>query len=282
MKRIVSIQDISCFGKCSSTVALPVLSALGIETVILPTALLSTHTGEFSDYSFLSLTDEMKKIIEHWKKEKIEFDAIYVGYIGSIEQIDIICDFIKSFSNKNTIVYVDPAMADNAKLYSGLNHKYVEATKHLCSLADIISPNIYEAMLLCDIPCHSSYTDTDVELIARKLSEFSSKVIITGVHSDKDILTCGYDKLSDTYFTKKNTKIDGMFYGTGDVFAGAFIGTYMHSLTFSEAISFSDDFVQNCIEKTLPDTKKYWYGINFEKCLNILTEFHKTHSNNNI
>ena len=122
MKRLLSIQDISCFGKCSQTAALPIISALGIETVLLPTAVLSTHTGgSFCGYSFLSMKDEMKKITEHWKKLGISFDAIYAGYIGTTEQVYDIINLIEDFSGDNTIVYIDPAMADDGKLYSGLS-----------------------------------------------------------------------------------------------------------------------------------------------------------------
>ena len=279
MKRLVTIQDISCFGKCSSTVALPIISALGIETVILPTAILSTHTGEFENYTFLSLTDEMGKISTHWKDENIEFDAIYVGYIGSIQQIDIICEFIDNFRGENTIVYVDPAMADNAKLYSGISHEYVQATKKLLKKADIISPNIYEAMLLVDEECKSEYTHDEAKQILYSLGELCDKSIITGVHLGDKILTLGYDKTNDEFFEVENEKIEGMFYGTGDIFASVFIGTYLRGLPFPDAISSSDAFIQKCIIKTLDEKEKYWYGINFEMCLDELFKILKSKDN---
>ena len=270
MKRLLTIQDISCFGKCSLTVALPIISALGIETVALPTALLSTHTGEFKDYTFLSLTEEMEKIIKHWKKENITFDAIYVGYIGSLHQVDVICNIIDIFKNDNTIVYVDPAMADNARLYSGLSEEYVSATRKLCKKADIISPNIYEAMLLANSGLDDKYSFDDANKILNEISNFCQKSIITGVHSGNDIYSLGFDASNNTYSTKKNKKIDGMFYGTGDVFASTFIGLYLNGFSFEKAISYADDFVQECIIATLDEKEKYWYGINFEKRLKKL------------
>ncbi len=280
MKRIVTIQDISCFGRCSITVALPILSALGIETVILPTAILSTHTGEFKDYSFLSLSDEMHKITNHWKKENIEFDAIYVGYIGSVQLTEQVCKFIDEFAGKNTIVYIDPAMADNAKLYSGLTPEYVSSVKKLCKRADIISPNIYEAMLLTDEECTEDYSFDDAKRILHKLTDFCPKAIITGIHSDNNIYSYGYDKTKKADSKKTNKKIEGMFYGTGDIFSSVFIGTYLDKLSFYESISFAADFVEKCIFETLNEKDKYWYGINFEKCLNELTSFYITHSEN--
>lgn len=275
MKRLVTIQDISCFGKCSQTVALPIISALGIETVMLPTALLSTHTGEFTDYSYLSLCDEIPSIIAHWKKENICFDAIYVGYIGSVSAVKMICDFIDDFSTENTVIFVDPAMADNAKLYDGFDMKYVGAIKELCKKAHIISPNVYEAMLLTSGECLANYSLDDVDDVANKLSKLCPKSVITGIHCGDEMISYGIDKETEIAIAKKNTKIDGMFYGTGDVFASTFIGAYINGIDFEKSISLADDFVQLCISKTLSERDKYWYGINFEPCLSFLTDFYK-------
>ncbi len=275
MKRIVTIQDISCFGRCSQTVALPILSAMGIETVPLPTAILSTHTGNFENYTFLPLCDEVKKICEHWKQEQIKFDAIYIGYIGSKKQAESLIDFIDDFADENTIVFLDPAMADNAELYSGLDDEYVDIIRRLCANADIISPNIYEAMLLSDGD-FSDENDTDnIKRISKTISALCQKIIITGIHNGDKISTLGIDCTTNSEKTKDNEKFDGMFYGTGDIFSSVFIGSYLRGLDFHEAIAFADDFVQECIKSTIPEKYKYWYGINFEKCLSILTDFPK-------
>ena len=274
MKRILSIQDISCFGRCSQTVALPIISALGIETVILPTALLSTHTGDFSNYSFLPLNNEIKNITEHWKSINLTFDAIYVGYIGTSELVDNIVCIIDEFSDKNTLIYIDPAMADNASLYSGIDMEYVSRIKELCKKADIICPNIYEAMLLSDFNCTHDYTTQDIEYITKKAGELAKKTIITGIHKGEEILTLGYERNSKASKKIINKKYDGMFYGTGDIFASTFIGAYLNGIDFFDSIAFSDGFVQKCIENTISEHKKYWYGINFESCLSCLTEFY--------
>lgn len=274
MKRLLSIQDISCFGRCSQTAALPIISALGIETVILPTAVLSTHTGgKFSGYTFHSLDSEMDKIISHWRRLELKFDAIYAGYIGTVEQVRKVCALIDEFADDNTVVYIDPAMADNGELYSGLDSDYVMAVRELCSQADIISPNMSEAMLIADGKCSCDFSRENAERIIPKLSGIADKLIITGIHSGENILTLG--TANNTEAVKASKIIDGMFYGTGDVFASSFIGSYLNGLSFEDAIAFAEDFVQECILNTLPERDKYWYGINYEKCLGTLTDFYK-------
>lgn len=275
MKRIVTIQDISCFGRCSQTVAIPIISALGIETIPLPTAVLSTHTGEFNGYTFLPLCDEVRKITEHWKKEQLKFDAIYIGYIGSKSQAEFLIDFIDDFADENTIVYLDPAMADNAKLYSGLDDEYVDIIRRLCANADIISPNIYEAMFLVNGECHKDYTDEDVEYIEKSITALCPKVIITGVHKNDEIMTIGIDTTKNSRQIKKNKIINGMFYGTGDIFSSVFIGCYIKGHGFYESISIADEFINDCIKSTLPEKEKYWYGINFEEHISSLAEYAK-------
>ena len=148
MKRIVTIQDVSCFGKCSITVALPLVSAMGIECAIIPTSVLSTHTGGFDGFTFRDLSDDIPKISEHWQKYNIEFDTIYTGYLGSVKQIDYTIDFIRSFKKENTLLFVDPAMADNGELYAGFDSRIVEEMRKLCAVADVIVPNLTEAAFL--------------------------------------------------------------------------------------------------------------------------------------
>ena len=144
MKRIVTIQDISCVGKCSLTVALPIISAMGVEAAILPTAVLSTHTM-FSRFTCKDLTDQIKPIAEHWAEEKMDFDAVYTGYLGSFEQIDLMKKFFEDFKNESNILFVDPAMADNGKLYPAFDEAFAKYMGTLCGKADIIVPNITEA-----------------------------------------------------------------------------------------------------------------------------------------
>ncbi|MBQ3022285.1 MAG: pyridoxamine kinase [Clostridia bacterium] len=266
-KRLVTIQDLSCFGKCSVTVALPVISALGIETVVLPTTVLSTHTGEFKGYTFHPLHNEFHRIMQHWKSLKIEFDAIYVGYIGSGELIDLVSDFIDEFKKENTVVFIDPAMADNGKFYSGLDRDYAKKLSSLCKKADIISPNMTEAMILSGNK-PENYKDTSMlEVIAKSLSDICNNVIITGVHNEKTISTVAYEKGSATLFSAEKPLYNGVFYGSGDLFASAFIGKYLCGMSLSDATKSASDFVNECILCTLDERDKYWYGLKFEQCL---------------
>ena len=147
-KKVVTLQDISCFGKCSLTVALPVISAMGISCSIIPTAVLSTHTGGFTGYTFRDLTEDIQKISDHWKTCGITFDGIYTGYLGSCHQVDVVSDFIAQNRREGALVFIDPAMADNGVLYSGFDSAFVDSMRELCREADIVVPNITEASML--------------------------------------------------------------------------------------------------------------------------------------
>ena len=273
--RLVTIQDLSCFGKCSVTVALPVISALGIETVVLPTAVLSTHTGEFKNYTFHPLYEEFRGICDHWESLGIEFDAIYVGYIGSNDLICAVSDFIDRFKTKDTIVFIDPAMADNGKFYSGLGADYAKNLASLCKKANIISPNMTEAMILSE-NSPADYKNTSyLKEIAKKLSDICQNVIITGVHNENTISTVAYEKGSDSLFFADKPLYDGVFYGSGDLFASAFIGMYAGGASLCAATKNASDLVNDCILKTLDERDKYWYGLKFEQSLSILTDYQK-------
>ena len=201
MKRIVTIQDISCFGKCSITVALPLISAMGIECAIIPTSVLSTHTGGFEGFTFRDLSDDISKIKEHWKKYNLEFDTIYTGYLGSKEQIDSVIDFIDDFKKKSTLVFVAPAMADKGKLYTGFNSEFPSHMARLCSKADIIVPNITEASFMLDIPYTESYDEEYIKDVLKKLCGLGcKKAVLTGISFEKS--TQGvvyYDSATEEY-----------------------------------------------------------------------------------
>ena len=271
MKRIVTVQDISCFGKCSSTVAMPVLSACGIETVILPTAILSTHTGEFKGYTYMPFEDEMKKIINHWKSLDLTFDAIHVGYIGRSGEVDITEKFIEDFRKKDTIVYIDPAMADNGKMYSGIDETYVKKIKNLCKSADIILPNVTEAAILAECEIKEKYTYGDIEKIAAGLGKISPQTVITGVHEENGICTYTAQNGKITDVIKKPMR-SGVFYGAGDVFASVFAASYLNGKSLEQAAEEASEFVSVCIADMKDEHEKYWYGINFERHLWRLTK----------
>ena len=158
MKRIVTIQDISCVGKCSLTVALPIISAMGIETAVIPTAVLSTHTA-FKNFTYRDLTGDLPKIAKHWKQEEFNFDGIYTGYLGSIEQIDILKEFFKQFKTPDNFIFIDPVMADNGKLYAGFDANFVKEMKKLCKMADIIVPNLTEASYMLEKEYKEIYSE---------------------------------------------------------------------------------------------------------------------------
>ena len=265
-KRLVTIQDISCFGKCSLTVALPVISTLGIETVVLPTAVLSTHTGEFEGFTFHPLYDEFDKIQNHWRSLNLSFDAIYVGYIGSESMIDSVCDFIDHF-RQNAIVFVDPVMADGGKFYSGLDKSYAKKLLKLCKKADIISPNYTEALILSGNNPDSDIKD--INEILQKLRSISKNVIITGIPDGDTIHTASLSENGDfKLITSPHKK--GTFYGSGDLFASALIGMYTNGIPLDTATNNAAAFVSDCIEKTLDEKEKSWYGLKFEHSLGML------------
>ena len=277
MKRIVTIQDISCFGKCSITVALPLVSAMGIECAILPTSILSTHTGGFTGFTFRDLSSDIPKISEHWKKYQISFDTIYTGYLGNREQIDYTIDFIKDFKNDGTLVFVDPAMADNGKMYAGFSDTFPSDMARLCSVADIIVPNITEASFLLGVPYTQDYDEDYIRNMLKSLSALGpKKVVLTGISFDKK--TQGayfYDSELEKYYFYKRDTIPASFHGTGDTFSSVFAGALTKGFDIERAIKIAVDFTVLTIEKTLPDKDTHPYGTKFESCICELVDMIK-------
>lgn len=274
MKRIVTIQDISCFGKCSLTVALPLISAMGVEAVILPTAVLSTHTGGFKNFTFRDLSEDIPKITNHWKEENIDFDAIYTGYLGSFEQIDQMKAFIDNRSD-GTLAFVDPAMADNGKLYTGFTPEFAKHMGTLCAKADIIVPNLTEASFMLDIPyVESGYDKAYIEDVLKKLADLGAKcAVLTGVELEEGKTGFAmYDSESGEFSYYQNDKIDAKFHGTGDIFSSVAIGGVMRGKSLYEALKLAADYTRKCIEVTLPEKENHWYGVQFEKAIPYLVE----------
>ena len=276
MKRIITLQDISCVGKCSLTAAIPVLSCLGVETAVIPTALLSTHTA-FESFIAYDLSDRIKEIAAQLKKNNMRFDAIYTGYLGSAEQIDEISWFIDGFRTRDTLVVIDPAMADDGVLYSGLPRGFVNYMHPLISKADVIIPNLTEACLLLDVDYKEpdAFSCGEISAMLRKLSDRGpEKVIITGVHFGKASMgAMAYDRAADKISTAENTKHNGRYLGTGDVFSSVVTGCLLEDQTIAEASKHAVDFVNRCIEETEKDPNRRWYGVNFESCLGELKDY---------
>ena len=268
-KRILTIQDISCVGQCSLTVALPILSACKMETCILPSAILSTHTAGFSGFPFRDLTDDMPKIKEHWEKENIKFDAVYTGYLGSIKQIDYVKEIMEATGKEGCVRIVDPAMADNGKLYGLFDLDYVESMKTLCTCADILLPNITEACFLSGVEYKESYDKEYIMTLLNKLSQMGAKnVVLTGVsYQEGKTGVVVYENKEYKYYEHK--KIEKGCHGTGDVYASAFTGAYMGGKDMLTSAKIAADYTVKCIENTIDD-KNHWYGVKFETALSDL------------
>ena len=269
-KRILTIQDVSCVGQCSLTVALPIISACGVETAVLPSAVLSTHTGGFKGFTFRDLTDDMPLILEHWKKEGIRFDAFYTGYLGSSRQVKFVREILASVGNPCATKIVDPAMADNGKLYVGFDMAFVESMKELCSEADVLLPNITEAALLTGVEYRETYDEAYVNGLCSRLCALGAKtVVLTGVgyraHSTGVVVYSGGN--SEYY---EHRKISVGCHGTGDVYASVFVGSVVRGKSAFESAKIAADFTVRCIENTIPD-KTHWYGVKFETELSSLS-----------
>ncbi len=268
MKRILSIQDISCVGKCSLTVALPIISAFGIEAAILPTATLSTHTA-FKGFTFHDLTDDISPIAAHWKELDLDFDGIYTGYLGSVRQIDLVLEIFRDFG-EGKLKFVDPAMGDNGKLYTGFDADFAKQMARLCSAADIIVPNLTEACFMLDVPyIQSGYSEDYIKDILIRLTDLGCPcAVLTGVGFDDEHLGCyGYDSRTGEFFSDYNDKISQSFHGTGDIFASVCFSSITNGKNLHDACAIAADFVCDSINATISDEKPIWYGVHFEKIL---------------
>lgn len=270
-KKILTIQDISCMGQCSLTVALPILSACGMETCIIPSAILSTHTAGFEGYTFRDLTDDIPKIEAHWKKEKISFEAIYTGYLGSTKQIDYVIDIFNNLAAPNCLNIVDPAMADNGKLYPAFDQAYVDEMKTLCQKADIILPNITEACFLTGETFKTDYDETYILNLLQGLKLRKDQVaVLTGVsyrqgHTGVVVYQDGQVDYYEHEFLEPGC------HGTGDVYASAFVGSLMRGKSAFEAAKIAANYTLACIKHTR-GAKDHWYGVKFEEKLPFLIE----------
>lgn len=268
MKRIMTIQDISCVGKCSLTVALPIISAAGVETGVLPTAVLSTHTA-FPKFTFRDLTDEITPIADTFKELAIDFDSIYTGYLGSFEQLALVEKFITDFKGKDTFVLIDPVMADNGKLYKGFTEEFARAMAGLCAKADLVVPNITEAAFMLGIPYNPDYDEEYIRALLKQLTTLGCpRAALTGISfSDSEIGVYYYDSTTDTYFKYFNEKLPVAYHGTGDIYASAALGAIMRGIPVERSLAIAVDFTLECMKKTEEDPTHRFYGVNFEFAL---------------
>ena len=265
--RVLAINDISCVGKCSLTVALPIISASGVTCDILPTAILSTHTGGFTGYTFRDLSEDIPSIIAHWKQLGLRYDIIISGYLGSIDQIEMVKEVKRELLKEGGLMIVDPVMGDNGKLYVHFDRAFVEQMKGLCREADVIVPNLTEACALTDTP----YEDcTDYSALLGKLRALCPRPSVTGCDE-----TAGDETLCAVYYTDEagavkkyaTEKVEGAFHGAGDVYASALVGVLARGISTDEAVRLAADFTTASIRQTKQDGTEARYGLNSESCM---------------
>ena len=264
--RILAINDISCVGKCSLTVALPIISACGVTCDILPTAILSTHTGGFQGYTFRDLSEDIPAILAHWKSLHLQYDIIISGYLGSIDQIEMVKQVKKDLLKKGGLFVVDPVMGDNGILYSHFDQHFVDEMKGLCKIADVIVPNLTEACFLTDTK-YESVTEKDYPTILSKLKKLCPRPSVTGCDEVRD----GSVRSAVFYTDEKGElksyateKIEGAFHGAGDVYASALVGALARGIDMDKAVEISAEFTKNSIAQTKKDGTEARYGLNSE------------------
>ena len=274
-KRVAAIHDISCFGKCSLTVALPVISAMGVEVSAIPTAVLSTHTGGFAGYTFRDLTEDILPVVRHWQALNLHFDAIYTGYLGSFEQIGIVREAFRALRSEDTLLAVDPVMADNGALYAHFPKDFPEGMRSLSAEADVIMPNLTEAALLLGEPyVEGPYGREYVEGLLKRLSDLGPRrVVLTGVWLDPERLGAAcYDRDTGRVDVSLAPRIEGYYHGTGDVFGSVVVGALMNGCPLPEAVERAVNFTAASIRRTHDAATDARFGVNFEAGLAALAE----------
>lgn len=271
-KRALAVHDISCIGKCSLTAALPIISAAGIETAVIPTAVLSTHTGGFDGFTFRDLSDDILPIANHWQNLCIRFDAIYTGFLGSTAQVDIVLEVIDKFGS-SCLKIVDPAMADDGKLYTTFKSDFVYEMKKLCTRADIIVPNITEACFFLGTEYHKPpFSKKYVEKLIRDLASlFGTKVVLTGVCFDENYLgSATFDPADGAVNYQFSKKIPTNYPGSGDVFASALVAALLKGFDLEKSAKISVDFTSNSVQTTYNAQTEPRFGLNFESQIPML------------
>ena len=276
--RCAAIHDISCFGKCSLTVALPVLSAAGIECCCIPTAILSTHTGGFRGYTYRDLTDDMVPVARHWRSEKIKFDAFYTGYLGSPAQVEIVRKILRMLDgNGDALRLIDPVMGDHGRLYNGFAPDFPILMRELVREADVICPNITEAALLTDLEYRDGLQDEDyiLNLLDGLEAIGAKRIVLTGVRFTDGEMGAAVRENGETQFVF-DKRVHGIYHGTGDVYASVLLSCLLGGKSLKDAAQFACSFTANCVritKETMPDVN---YGVRFEALLpELMNELNK-------
>ena len=267
-KRVAAIHDISGFGKCSLTVVLPILSAAGIESCAVPTAVLSSHTGGIPGYTYCDLTGEIPGFIKQWHSDlNLSFDAVYSGFLGSFEQISLVSEFFDTFRSPNTMIMVDPVMGDNGRLYKTYTSEMAEGMKKLCEKADIIVPNLTEAAFLLGEEFYDGpYTRSYIEHLLAGLSKLGPRqVVLTGVWFSADLLgSAGYDRDTGTITYAFSPRVLGSYFGTGDIFGSSLLGALLNGMDLKSAMQVATDFTGASIRRSKEAGTDQRFGVNFE------------------
>lgn len=273
-KRAAAIHDISCFGKCSLTVAMPIISAAGIETAVIPTAVLSTHTGGFKDYTFRDLSEDIVPIARHWKSENITVDAVYSGYLCSKQQIYLVMEAARLISREDTLFICDPVMGDGGKLYSGFDSDYPKYMLKLCAAANVITPNITEAAMLLGVDYKEPpYTEDYINILLEGLYlKTHSGIVLTGVcFEERKIGAAVYDGENKAYVF--SDRLDAAYHGTGDIFASTLTAALLRDRSLKAAAQIAVNFTCGCIKKTMESNSDMRYGVNFESQIPNLIKY---------
>ena len=261
--RVLAVNDISCVGKCSLTVTLPIISASGVTCDILPTAILSTHTGGFTGYTFRDLSEDIPAMLAHWKSLNLKYDFIVSGYLGSIEQIDMVKSIKRDFLKEGGVMIVDPVMGEGGKLYAHFDMNFAKEMRRLCEEADYILPNVTEACLLADVPYPENDRLLPVGKIVEKLRSSHTCPMITGVVEGTENAVYYDDGGKISRFAVPNA--DGVFHGSGDVFAAAFTGCLARGKDVGTSVALASEFTTNAIFRTAKAGDDRRYGIRFEE-----------------
>lgn len=268
MKRVLSVQDISCVGKCSLTVALPIISAAGIECAILPTAVLSTHTA-FKGFTFRDLTEDLDGIADHWKQEKIVYDGIATGYLGSFRQIEQVEKIFSMFDHDKMLKFVDPAMGDKGKLYPGFTPEFAKRMGGLCGKADIIVPNLTEAAFMLGEEYKEDLSEQEVKNLLKRLCDLGCPVsVLTGVSFEVGRYgVAAYDSRKDEFVTYFSEHLPHSFHGTGDVWASACFAALINGQNLEQALGTAVEYTVESMRLTLAQKEYNWYGVDFEAAI---------------
>lgn len=266
MKRIASIQDFSCIGSCSQTIALPVLSAMGVECVALPTALLSAHTA-FDGFVSLDLTPQLPAIMAHWRAMHLRFDAVYTGYLASAEQVGLVGALLDGMDERPALTLIDPVMGDNGALYAGFSDAFPQTMRALCGRADVLTPNVTEACLLTGTAYSPVQDAAQTRRLLERLLELGCRAaVLTGLRVDGDMAVAALQR-DGTGTLVRTSYIPEVFHGTGDLFASTCAGALVQGAPLEHAVRLAADYVALTLRRTVQAPDRRWYGVNFQETL---------------